>query len=87
MEEPLWARGLEALAELRGKLEGELQTLLKRRPGLARKLEALNTELASMRRQLELVEAKEKQLAAHWRDRPAIEGWGPRPSTQVRGSA
>jgi hypothetical protein len=87
MEEPSWASGLNALAELRGQLEGELRTLLTRRPILLKELEALEKDLESTRRQLKLVEATEEQVTAEWRERPAIEGWASKPRGQVRGSA
>jgi hypothetical protein len=83
-EPPSWISGLKALAELRKELEKEQRALLRRRSGLEKELKTLDTELASTRRQLELVQATEKLLAAQWEGRPAIEEWGPNPSTQVR---
>jgi phage shock protein A len=77
--------GLEALAELWQELEGELEELHEKRSGLERELEALDKDIESKRRMLELVEATEAQLAAL--SQPDLEGGEPGASTQVRGSA
>jgi phage shock protein A len=83
---------LEALAELREWLRGGLESLEtersgleEERSGLDQKLEALIEKIESKRRQLELVEATEEQLAAQERDQRALQGKGPGASTQVRG--
>jgi hypothetical protein len=76
---------LKTLAELRRELQGELEGLVEKRSGLEMELEALDKDIESKRRMLELVESTEKQLAAP--SKPDLEGDGPGASTQVRGSA
>jgi uncharacterized protein involved in exopolysaccharide biosynthesis len=81
---------LQALAELRQELEGEVKELEERRSGLVGwELEApeLDKESTSKRRMLELVKGTEEQLARQGTGQRVIEGDGPGPSTQVRGSA
>jgi hypothetical protein len=78
---------LEALADLRRGLEGELEALAEKRTGLERELEALDKDIESKHRMLGLVETTKEQLAAQGRGQPDVEGDGPGASTQVRGSA
>jgi hypothetical protein len=87
MDVPTSTTGLEALAELRRELQGELEGLVERRSGLERELEGLDKDIESKRRMLELVEATEEQLAAQGGGQRSTEGDGPGASTQVRGSA
>jgi hypothetical protein len=77
---------LEALADLRRELQGELGALVQKRTGLERELETLDKDIESKRRMLELVEATEEQLATQGQGHQDLEGRGPRASTQVRGS-
>jgi hypothetical protein len=65
-------RVLEALAELRRELQGELEGLAEKRLGLERELEAVDTGIESKHRMMELVEATEEQLAAQGSDQPGI---------------
>jgi phage shock protein A len=74
---------LEALAQLRRELQGELEGLVEKRSGLARELDALDKSIERMRRQVELVEAAEEQLAAQDRGQRAIEGRAPGAPAQV----
>jgi predicted component of type VI protein secretion system len=71
--------GLEALAELRRELQGELE-------GLLEKLKGLGRDIESKRRMLELVKATEEQLAAQGRVQQAVDGEASGANTQVRGS-
>jgi predicted RNase H-like nuclease (RuvC/YqgF family) len=87
MDVPVPTRALEALAELREELEGELDALEERRSELERELEGLSKDIESKRRMLELLETTaEDQLAAQGREEQgAMEGDGPGASTEVRG--
>jgi hypothetical protein len=67
-----------------GEARNRAVSLEEERSGLDRKLEALIEKIESKRRQLELVEATEEQLAAQERDQ-RVQGEGPGASTQVRG--
>jgi chromosome segregation ATPase len=87
MDLPTPSNGLEALAKLGRELAFELDGLAAKRSGLARELEALDKDVESTRRMLELVEATRRQLAAQERRQQAIERGGAPPSTQVRASA
>jgi hypothetical protein len=75
-----------ALGELRKELQGELGALVERRSGLEIEMQALDQEIETKQRALELVEATERQLAGQGRGQPDVEGAGPGASTQVRGS-
>jgi phage shock protein A len=87
MEVPTPPSVLETLARLRYELQLELAGLAERRSGLEDELEALGHKIEATRRQLELVEATEEQLAAQGRGQRAIEQGGAGGSTQVSGSA
>jgi hypothetical protein len=72
------------LAELRRELQEKLQWLVEKRPGLERELQALDEQVDYTRRQLELLEATERQLEGQGRGQPGMEGGASGPSTQVR---
>jgi hypothetical protein len=87
MDLPAPTRVLEALAKVHRGLLSELEGLAEKRTGLEKQLEAVDTEVKFKRRQLELVEATQEQLAAQGPGQRAIEGDGPGASSQVRASA
>jgi hypothetical protein len=63
----------EALAKLRRELEGELEGLARKR-SVGTEVEALDKDIESTHRQLELLEVTEEQLAAQGLlGQPAIE--------------
>jgi hypothetical protein len=72
------------LAKLWAELQGELGELLGRRSAPEGKEDVLDEEIENKRRELELVEATEEQLAAQEGGQRAIEGNGPGASTEVR---
>jgi hypothetical protein len=80
---------LLALDKLRQGLQEELGKIVERRSRLEieGELEALDAEIKSKQRALELVEATERQLAGQVGGQPGVEGGGPGASTQVRNSA
>jgi phage shock protein A len=85
MEVPMIGTVHEELARLHRELEGEVKQVVEKRSGLERELEALDQDLMSKRRMLELVKSTQEQLEALERMRRDVEGGGPGASTQVRG--
>jgi hypothetical protein len=81
-------RVLSPLGELRRKLQGQIGELVEQRSGLEGQLQALDKQIDSRRRMLELVEATESQFAGPGPGQPDVEGGEPGASTQeVRGLA
>jgi hypothetical protein len=78
------ANVLEALAQLRREVEDELKGLAEKRSGLASELEALDKDIEARQRQLDMVEATERQLAGQGRGQRGLEGGAAGASTQVR---
>jgi phage shock protein A len=85
MEVPTPTSGPEALAQLRRELQDELEGLVQKRSGLEDELEALGKDIESTRRQLQLLEATEEELAAQGRGERAIEQDRAGGSTHVSG--
>jgi hypothetical protein len=82
------ASALEAVAELGGKLQGELHLLVQWRWRLERELGGnYHQEVGYKRRMLELVMATQEQLATQRSGQSSSVGEGSRASTQVRGPA
>jgi hypothetical protein len=73
---PVPASVHSALGELRSELDGKLVELFERRSQLSQELQAIDDEIKSRRRQLELVEATERQLAGQGGGQPDLEGVG-----------
>jgi hypothetical protein len=88
MEVPTLTSVLETLARLRRELQGELEKLVEKRSELELEPE-LDVMIESTRRQLELVQTTEEQLAAQAsaQAQPAAEEGGPGESTQIRSLA
>jgi hypothetical protein len=74
MEVPTPPGVLAVVAYLRQKLWRELEGLVGKRSGLLREVEALDKEIETKRRMMELVEATEEQLVDQERGQQAIEG-------------
>jgi hypothetical protein len=84
MDGPVPKRVLSALRGMREEMLRHLEELKSRRPNLELQLRTLGESIKSEQRQLELVEAIERQLAGQGRGQPDPEGGGPGASTQVR---
>jgi hypothetical protein len=84
MNVPVPAGVLPVMGELRGQLLRELGELVEKRTGLEGELQAVDKEIDSKQRALQLLNATQGQWVEQERAQPDVKGGGPGASTQVR---